>query len=451
MALNTAPDTDDSPAIRFSRLWETSLAIPDVFAFLRLYPDLFPIDRLDVLLVDQKERWRRRQPLPLRIYFSAFPDIAAEGEMVRALADGDRRERRRSAGLPSDTPGMKTLDILSEAPTQPVEGESERADTEVERPGPGQVEPVPGIRCAPEDGLRTTKGPAVLPPTSDRMSFALDETHHLQSEAESLRAMLNAVRFTLVCRLGAGGMGVVYETYDQERGELVALKTMRRVDPIALVRFKQEFRSLSDITHPNLVNLYELFAVDDRWFFTMELVEGCDFVTYVRTQVDSLAFRADALTLPDGDPRGVVPPPAQDQESKPARSFDEMRLRLSLTQLAEGVNALHQSGKLHRDIKPPNVLVNMEGRVVLLDFGLTADLESLARQQAVDRQIVGTVGHMSPEQASGRSVTAASDWYSVGVMLYEAMTGQLPFAGSPDQVFIAKQTSPPQSPDAIVP
>ncbi len=114
------------------------------------------------------------------------------------------------------------------------------------------------------------------------------------------------------------------------------------------------------------------------------------------------------------------------------------------------MNALHQSGKLHRDIKPPNVLVTAEGRVVLLDFGLTADLESLARQQAVDRQIVGTVGHMSPEQAAGRSITAASDWYSVGVMLYEAMTGRLPFGGSPDEVFIAKQTQSPPSPDSLV-
>ena len=137
-------------------------------------------------------------------------------------------------------------------------------------------------------------------PTDERLSFALDEVHHLQSEAEALRTMLNAVRFTLVRRLGAGGMGVVYEAYDQERGELVALKTMRRVDPIALVRFKQEFRSLSDITHPNLVNLYELFAVDDRWFFTMELVEGSDFVSYVRSAADpatgALARAAPANT-----------------------------------------------------------------------------------------------------------------------------------------------------------
>ncbi len=94
--------------------------------------------------------------------------------------------------------------------------------------------------------------------------------------------MLNAVRFTLVRRLGTGGMGVVYEAYDRQRGELVALKTMKRVDPTALVRFKQEFRALSDITHPNLVNLYELFAVEDRWFFTMELVEGCNFLNYVK-------------------------------------------------------------------------------------------------------------------------------------------------------------------------
>ncbi len=257
--------------------------------------------------------------------------------------------------------------------------------------------------------------------------------------------MLNTVRFTLVRRLGAGGMGVVYETYDQQRGELVALKTMRRIDPIALVRFKQEFRTLSDITHPNLVNLYELVAVEDRWFFTMELVEGCNFLTYVKGTPEAAVTRWN--TEPTLTER---PAPGSTQSSSAGKSlnvhFDEQRLRDALAQLAEGVDALHKAGKLHRDIKPPNVLVTLEGRVVLLDFGLTADLESVG----MDRQVVGTVGHMSPEQAAGRSVSTACDWYSVGVMLFEAMTGQLPFAGTPDEVLAAKQKEAPPSPDELV-
>ena len=119
---------------------------------------------------------------------------------------------------------------------------------------------------------------------------------------------------------------------------------------------------------------------------------------------------------------------------------------MRLAQLALGVSALHKAGKLHRDIKPPNVLVTLEGRVVLLDFGLTADLESVG----AERQVVGTVGHMSPEQAAGKSVSTASDWYTVGVMLFEAMTGQLPFAGTPDEVLAAKQIQSAPSPDALV-
>src|SRR5262245_60023083 len=89
-------------------------------------------------------------------------------------------------------------------------------------------------------------------------------------------------RFTVVRRIGAGGMGVVYEAYDREREMPVALKTLPRLEASALFQFKEEFRSIADIAHPNLIALYELIGDRDQWFFTMELVEGVSFLEYVR-------------------------------------------------------------------------------------------------------------------------------------------------------------------------
>ncbi len=92
----------------------------------------------------------------------------------------------------------------------------------------------------------------------------------------------------------------------------------------------------------------------------------------------------------------------------------------------------------------------MEGRVVILDFGLTADLASSGKQQTGERQVVGTVGHMSPEQAAGLPTTPASDWYSVGVILFESMTGRLPFEGRSDDILAAKRTQAAPAPASIV-
>jgi eukaryotic-like serine/threonine-protein kinase len=273
-------------------------------------------------------------------------------------------------------------------------------------------------------------------------------------------------RYEVIKRIGAGGMGVVYEAFDRDRQQLLALKTLARFSPAALYRFKQEFRTLADVVHPNLVSLYELVATDaDHVFFTMELVRGGDFLTHT-LRPDAAARRSAAPTPPtttvaqavsgrhptagrvdDLAPNTAeVAAPRADNRS-PA---DLERLRPALRQLAEGIGALHAAGKLHRDIKPSNVLVTPEGRVVLLDFGVATDISFVLDQHLAEREVVGTALYMAPEQATDEAPTAASDWYSVGVMLYEALVGRPPFAGPAIEVLARKSLVEPPPPSDFV-
>src|SRR6185503_7829998 len=139
-----------------------------------------------------------------------------------------------------------------------------------------------------------------------------------------------------------------------------------------------------------------------------------------------------------------------DDMTQPSRfaPLDETRLRAALLQLVDGVAALHAAGKLHRDVKPSNVLCERE-RVALLDFGLIADVDAFHVDRTHERAAVGTPAYMSPEQAADKPLTDASDWYSVGVMLYEALTGRKPFEGPPDQVLTRKQKEDPPRPGEI--
>src|SRR5262249_45095172 len=120
MDANSGSAGNERLALRFARLWEGGPAAPDVFAFLSSPPSVRPPDRLHGLLVDQRQRWRRGQPLPLRVYLSAFPEIAERGELIRVLVDGERQERR-FADRRHDTVGPRaSAERLSEAPTEPV-------------------------------------------------------------------------------------------------------------------------------------------------------------------------------------------------------------------------------------------------------------------------------------------------------------------------------------------
>ena len=210
--------------------------------------------------------------------------------------------------------------------------------------------------------------------------------------------------------IGRGGMGAVYEAQD-ERGEVVALKALRGCEPSALARFKHEFRALSDLVHPNLALLHSLVVADDQAFLTMERIEGVDFLAHV----------------------GAAPAGQR-----------VARLRGALAQLVDGLAALHAAGKLHRDVKPSNVLVTGEGRVVILDFGLVEELVGPAPEPG--DPVAGTPAYMAPELLRGGAPSAASDWYSVGVMLYEALTGVLPFVGDSFEVLRAKCSRDPDPP-----
>lgn len=209
----------------------------------------------------------------------------------------------------------------------------------------------------------------------------------------SAGSTLGSGRFEIRGPLGAGGMGVVYEAYDRLARHRVALKTGHLLHPEVIYRLKGEFRSLRGVTHPNLVRILELFAEDELWYFTMELVEGVELGAWLACQERT-----------------------------------EHELRHQFAQLASGVHAIHDSGKVHRDLKPSNVFVSPEGRLVILDYGLVADaVAGGVGQTHVDGRISGTPAYLAPEQAYGGAASQAGDWYAFGVMLHQALTGELPF------------------------
>jgi hypothetical protein len=225
-----------------------------------------------------------------------------------------------------------------------------------------------------------------------------------------VREFSGTERFQLIRQIGSGGMGVVYEALDRESGEKVALKTLRDVDGNAILLLKQEFRAVSGIHHPNLIRLGELHESRGDWFFTMELIEGVELTQWLR-------------------------------------EGDTQRLRDTLAQLVTGLGVLHDAGHVHRDVKPSNVLVT-GGRAILLDFGLAIrhDRDALSWS---DAELVGTPAYMAPEQASSRPTGPEADFYVVGVILYEALTGRFPIDGAALEVMMEKQRVVPPAPSTL--
>ncbi len=225
--------------------------------------------------------------------------------------------------------------------------------------------------------------------------------------------------------LGSGEFGLVYAVTDHLRQELVAAKVLRRVEPGALARFKQEFRALADIRHPNLVRVMELHAAPNgAWFFTMERVSGEDPLTWLKRPQYAggavLTYEPASLpetnSQPDSYDAGPPNPPPTLNE------LDPHAVRAVFHQLVTGIGALHAAGFMHRDLKPSNVLVQPDGRVIVLDFGVARSLEDDRSRYST----AGTPRYMAPERWRGQPHGPASDWYALGVMLHEVLYGAAP-------------------------
>jgi serine/threonine protein kinase/tetratricopeptide (TPR) repeat protein len=194
--------------------------------------------------------------------------------------------------------------------------------------------------------------------------------------------------------LGEGGMGTVYKALDREVDQMVALKLIRpdmAANSVILARFKQELLTARQVTHRNVIRIYDLSEVDGVKFITMEFVEGCDL---------------HKLLLDEG-------------KLAPERAVEIMR------QVCLALEAAHGVGIIHRDLKPQNIMQEKQGRILVMDFGLARSLESGGMTQS--GALLGTIEYMSPEQAMGGHLDGRSDIFSLGLIFYELLTGKMPY------------------------
>jgi tetratricopeptide (TPR) repeat protein/predicted Ser/Thr protein kinase len=214
-------------------------------------------------------------------------------------------------------------------------------------------------------------------------------------------------RYEILAQLGMGGMGAVYKAYDREVQRDIALKVIRpelAENPQILQRFKQELILAREVTHPNVVRIYDIGEAEGVKFITMKFVKGQDL----------------GSLMTDG--KGMEPNRAAD----------------IIYQVSQGLAAVHKQGIIHRDLKPGNIMLDEQGQVVLMDFGLARGVEGEGMTQT--GAMLGTMQYMSPEQAKAEPLDQRSDIYTVGLIFYELLTGVSPYASESAITSLMKRT-----------
>jgi eukaryotic-like serine/threonine-protein kinase len=276
----------------------------------------------------------------------------------------------------------------------PAKGESSSSEVPLDNDGATFIESPP--RRPPADPGATVihpdasreGGTSVRTPSGPR-SYVTSFQNVVLQEGDVLGG-----RYEILALLGEGGMGAVYKAKDREVERVVALKLIRpemASNPAILARFKQELMTAHQVTHKNVIRIYDLSEADGVKFITMEFVEGSDLRQLYRE-------------------KGKLPPD---------EAVDIIR------QVCMALDAAHSAGIIHRDLKPQNIMRDKSGRILVMDFGLARSVQSEGMTQT--GALLGTIEYMSPEQAMGKTLDQRSDLFAVGLIFYELLSGKMPF------------------------
>src|SRR5271165_2023474 len=220
-------------------------------------------------------------------------------------------------------------------------------------------------------------------------------------------------RYEILKMLGEGGMGTVYKARDRELDRTVALKVIRPElagKPEILRRFKQELILARQVTHRNVIRIFDLGVADNLKFITMDFVEGRDLKSVLTEK----------------------------------RKFPASEACDVIRQVCLGLEAAHNEGVVHRDLKPQNIMLDTQGRVYLMDFGLARSMELVGMTRT--GALLGTPAYLSPEQAKGEKVDARTDLFSLGVIFYELLTGVLPYRADTMMATLIQRSKEPATP-----